>query len=183
MRELTQSSLMPGNCWQTAVACVLDLDPEMLPSQARYDVAARSFSGWGGYQNVLNGYLAKHHRMMYAELYEYQIGAVMPREPGYHMLIGPTIRTAEHRAAGRHQVNHIVVARYGEMIWDPHPSRAGLTEIERWGVLGPLPERLHRMNIDRADKFAADGRDDAADYRRVMIDCLCPGCCADRGEP
>lgn len=136
MIERTQTSLAPGNCWQTCVACIINIDPEELPSQVRYDVRERTYSGWGSYLNVLNGYLAKHHGLMYAEIYEYQIGAVMVRDPGWHMLIGPTVRTEAHRAANAHHINHMVVARYGELIWDPHPSRAGLTEVERWGVLG-----------------------------------------------
>lgn len=183
MIERTQTSLAPGNCWQTCVACIINIDPEELPSQVRYDVRERTYSGWGSYLNVLNGYLAKHHGLMYAEIYEYQIGAVMVRDPGWHMLIGPTVRTEAHRAANAHHINHMVVARYGELTWDPHPSRAGLTEVERWGVLGPLPDRLRRQNLERADKFAADAREDAADYRRVLIDCLCPACCAERGDP
>jgi hypothetical protein len=50
------------------------------------------------------------------------------RERGYHLMVGTTVWTPVN---GRH---HAVVARFGEMVWDPHPSRAGLVDCSRAGV-------------------------------------------------
>lgn len=56
MRELTQTTFGDrGNCWQTCVACVLDIDPETMPSQADLDYH-RNESGelvGPGYWNAL----------------------------------------------------------------------------------------------------------------------------------
>src|SRR5574337_1427117 len=142
MKEFTQSDTTHGNCWQTAVACILEVDPAQLPPQVEieswpdYGV----FDGWVRYVNVLNGYLLKHHVMIYQEVQRYMFGCVKPTLPEF-MLIGPTMRTEQHRAAGRSHVHHVVVQRADGSIWDVHPSRAGLLEVERWGVLGKkLPD-------------------------------------------
>lgn len=168
MKPYTQTA--PNNCWQTAIASILDVDPESLPSQLLYDqdFSARpdEFGGWGSYSNVLNGYLGKHYGLLYSELHCYQWGAIATlREDlptmGYHVMTGPTVRTPDN---GWH---HVVVAKHGEMVWDPHPSRAGLTEILEWGILGPLPQRIieQRERLMQVPSNAA--------LRRIY-GCLCP---------
>ena len=120
LRRQTQTNLDPGNCWQTAVACVLDVDADELPPQVQSDAR---FS----YLNDLNCYLDTHHNgLTYVEVHQPAIHAL--GGPALHVMSGPTVRTP---TSG---VNHVVVARHGEMLWDPHPSRAGLTAIERWGL-------------------------------------------------
>lgn len=150
----TQSNLDPGNCWQTCVACVLEIDPATMPAQEVFEWKRTREDGsieWGpSYQTPLNAFLRKHHGLTYGELYEHQWPAVMPRDPGFHFLIGPTVRTPTSGC------KHVVVARYGEMVWDVHPSRAGLTMIERWGVLAPFPEGWARTWNE--------------------IPCVCPAC-------
>lgn len=153
MREWTQTNVDPGNCWQTAVACILDLDPAELPDQVAIEAAKKSYS------NALNAFLERHHGLMYSEVYDYQIGALAVRDPGWHMLVGPTVRTASN--GGR---NHVVVARHGVMVWDPHPSRAGLIEVERWGILASLPARILQF------------RDERRAQGDTEMTCACPKC-------
>lgn len=158
VKQFTQTDTKHGNCWQTAVACLLDIDPASLPDQVEIETAKVS------YWNALNSYLIEHHRLFYSELHAYQVTGLSIRPDwydGHHMLIGPTVRTPEN---GR---NHVVVARFGECVWDPHPSRAGLTEIERWGVLGRADEIQH---IQRREWHR--GRPDPD----VSMFCLCPKC-------
>lgn len=176
MKEYTQSDTTTGNCWQTCVACVLEVDPSSLPCQVTHDGPGHKMSGWGAYQNILNGYLGKHWGLNYTEIPDYAFGALQVKDPGYHMLVGPTVRTEAHKAAGRFHVNHMVVARYGEMVWDPHPSRAGLTVVERWAVLAPLPQRVLEDRLERGKKLRDEGRGDAEDFWKIFIDCMCPAC-------
>lgn len=145
MKRYTQTDTEHGNCWQTAVACVLEVEPGMLPSQVAIEGAKQS------YWNALNSYLIQHHGLFYSELFDYQLAGLQTAPDwfgGHHVLCGPTVRTPVN---GR---NHVVVARFGEAVWDPHPSGAGLTEVHKWGVLGRVqPHQLDRRAVmnDRED--------------------------------
>lgn len=167
MREFVQTNLDPGNCWQTALACILDVEPSTLPDQTRYDFGKNAGKGWASsYSNVLQGYLGKHFDLIYCELQAWQFGGLSVRPPGWHLLIGPTVRTPVNNS------NHCVVGRYGREAWDVHPSRAGLLSIHSWGVLSPLPTELRLQREKHTDP----------DYRRVFLECLCPFCEAERGD-
>lgn len=154
MTRYTQSSLAPGNCWQTAVACVLELEPEALPCQVTIERAGKS------YHNALNSYLIRHHRLFYSELYSYQFSGLRVRPDflgGYYVAIGPTVRTPNRRA------NHAVVARLGRVVWDVHPSRSGLLEVRQWGVFGIATEQHEHQRAFRSTD--------------PTMACLCPKCC------
>lgn len=136
MNRLTQTNLDPGNCWQTCVACILDVDPSGLPDQALYDLRNPDGS-WRGpsYLNALQGYLHKHHGLSYVTVYAPALRHLrVATEGGLHLMCGPTIRTAHNGG-----VNHAVVARDGSLEWDPHPSRAGLLSVSDWGLIVPTP--------------------------------------------
>jgi hypothetical protein len=155
MKEFTQTDLDPGNCWQTAVACVLEVEPRALPSQTAVEAQGKA------YQNALNAYLEHHHGMLYTELEDYQtLGVTLP-DPGWHLLVGPTVRTTPER-----RIHHCVVGHHGAPAWDPHPSRAGLTEVRRWGILCPLHDRLRRWRKEMLEKSPGDW-----DFL-----CVCPTC-------
>lgn len=150
MREWTQSVTMTpengfaGNCWQTAVACLLDVHPDELPAQSECDLYDAKPDGTRGkwredspsYNDRLYSYLRKHHDLCYVELHlpAEAFALLSIREPGWHMLTGRTVRSDQYGGT-----RHVVVARYGEMVWDPHPSRAGLLEEIRWAFLIPFP--------------------------------------------
>lgn len=128
MKELTQTSLDPGNCWQTAVACILDVDAEELPSQVAIEAAG------GSYNNALQAYLAKHHGKGYVAMHVPGEAYEQLRISGYHLMIGATARTP---TSG---VHHVVVGLDGAMVWDPHPSRAGLTDEISWALITSRPK-------------------------------------------
>lgn len=174
MIKYIQTSLSPGNCVQTSIACILNVNPETLPSQVYWEERWRNadegltFDGWGSYQNILDGYLATHHGLIYTMISDQVFPSLRVKSPGYHTVIGPTIRTqAQIKDKSPHTI-HCAVGRYGQLIWDPHPTHQGLLEIERWGVLAPVPQRLidYRIEKARTDK----------NYKRVFIDCCCPAC-------
>jgi len=154
VRLLTQTSLEPGNCWQTCIACILDLDPEQLPPQVDYDKRAPTEDGGfryvgPSYMGVLGRYLRKHHGLAYIEIHHPPEiwTALQIRDDRPHMMTGRTIRSATNG-----NQRHVVVAERGEMIWDPHPSRAGLTHDLQFAFLVPFPksweETWDRSNND-----------------------------------
>jgi hypothetical protein len=149
MRELTQSSEgLVGNCWQTCVACILDVDPETLPSQKVLDACTQQADSTvkrvgPGYNNALQSYLQHHHGLAYVELH-------LPREAyaslsirGYHMMTGTTVRSAAMDG-----LRHVVVGLDGQQHWDPHPSRAGLLDDIHWAMLVPYPAQWRKWGWD-----------------------------------
>lgn len=146
-----QTSLSPGNCWQTCIGHILGVDPAELPDQTLADCNS-------SYLNRLNAYLERHHAdLVYVEARRPVIDVVRPPE-GLHVLVGPTVRTA---LSGD---NHVVVAQAGEMIFDPHPSDAGLLEVEAWGLLAKLPLEWKEHRVRRR----ANGEH--------VVCCVCPRC-------
>jgi hypothetical protein len=157
VRELTQTSLDPGNCWQTCIACMLDIDPAEMPPQVDYD--KREPTEGGGfryvgpsYMGVLQAYLREHHGLAYVEMHHPAelLAQLSIREPGIHMMTGRTVRSASNG-----NLRHVVVARHGQVLWDPHPSRAGLTHDIQWAFLIPFPEGWDKHH---------------------NADCVCPRC-------
>lgn len=142
MREYTQTNLEPGNCWQTCVACILDVEPEELPPQEKYDLRKYHPDGtWEwlpgkSYNNVLQNYLRTHHNLAYVEMHTPSelLESLLVRPHVFHMMTGRTVRTPVNKS------RHVVVGRGGQMIWDPHPSRAGLTDEIKWSFLVPFPK-------------------------------------------
>jgi hypothetical protein len=146
MKELTQTSLHPaGNCWQTCVACILDLDLDVMPQQAEYDWRRKKEDGtteYGpSYHTALNAYLRTHHGLAYVEVTgpNELYACIQVASDAPHMITGRTIRSDAQDGA-----RHVVVGRRGEMIWDPHPSRSGLTEEIRWAFLVPFPKQWQK---------------------------------------
>jgi hypothetical protein len=138
MIEHTQSSTYPGNCWQTSVACLLDVDPIKLPPQPHYDYRIpgeeeKDDTFGPSFGNALGLYLRRHHGLFYLEIDASSAKDVLI-PIGYHMLTGRTVRSHVNRG-----MRHVVVGYRGRMIWDPHPSRAGLTDKVRLATLIPFP--------------------------------------------
>lgn len=161
MRKFTQTTFgEEGNCWQTAVACLLEVDPAELPSQSAVimESHADGLQHRRHYSGILGAYLFKHHRLTYVELYQpglYQYLTI--KEPGWHLLTGTTVRTGTAPGFER----HVVVGRYGEMVWDPHPTRAGLVGDIHLALLIPFPVHVPQW-LDT--------------YTHGREPCICPAC-------
>lgn len=102
-----------GNCTQAAIASFFGLPLEQVPDfntihqhdehAGPFWAAVEAFFAEQGYQLVHSPEMVQHGGMYFAG--------------------GPTERTTVHGGT------HIVVMQAGRMIHDPHPSRAGLTDI------------------------------------------------------
>ena len=104
-----------GDCYRTAVACLLDVPRDDVPHVNEDDqVAARS---------VLNGYLARHGLLIMEmplqagtlnEIRDFMAAA----NPGVEYLLSGTSPRG---------TDHMVVVPALEPVWDPHPTHSGLT--------------------------------------------------------
>ncbi len=161
IREYTQTNLEPGNCWQTCIACLLHVEPSELPAQELFDIEKKREDGsteYGPphYQNALQAYLREPHDLAYMQLYQpcELLKLLSVRAPGWHMMTGRTVRSETNG-----NKRHVVVARYGELVWDPHPSRAGLLDDINWAFLVPFPKSWRGKGFNAGP-------------------CVCPACAA-----
>lgn len=109
-----------GNCMQAAIATILDLPLEEVPHflQSYEDIWWANMQAW----------LATRGWQIVALPLDYLAPGIVPI--GYHLMHGRTCRDSDH----------VVVAKDGVMVFDPHPSDAGLTEIKTYEVLVPVRE-------------------------------------------
>lgn len=149
---ITDDKWFYGNCWQFAAAMVLNVPAYKLPDQVQinrwYDWAVEHYSGkwpkylgWMHYEYVLEMYLWKHWGLVYADTWGNKLttGMEVTAMDGFHIMFGPTPRTAPIQERTGRTIHHAVLAYKGQMVWDPHPSRAGLTEVREWGVITTPP--------------------------------------------
>lgn len=117
-----------GDCWRCCIAAVLGLPAEQVPHFMRKDDGTRNFNDEPDTQRWLNdrGYQLVGVRSIG--------GREVVRYPCYHedadqfptpvvISVGPT-----NRSKGRGS-NHAVVAQSDKVLYDPHPSEAGLTAV------------------------------------------------------
>lgn len=113
-RELNARGVY-GNCLQAAVASALGLDLDAVPH----------FGAFADWEPAARLWLRGRGL-------DWRVVTGIPA--GRSIVIGPTVR-----ATGR----HAVVGDAGEVAWDPHPSRTGLTQVkyaytfEEWPGEGP----------------------------------------------
>ena len=153
MREYMQSKLWDGvsnpprgNCWQTAVACILEVDPTNMPDQVDCAVAGHS------YASVLSAYLAKHHRLGEHLVCAPEMSVLIVPDHVWHVMSGRTLRTTDTNG----WMTHAVVGRGGKFVWDPHPSRAGLVQLNHIRLLLPCQEQPNYWPLEDA-RFRATG--------------------------
>ncbi|MFJ6215018.1 hypothetical protein ACIQGZ_17030 [Streptomyces sp. NPDC092296] len=115
MAEITQTILLgdprgrTGNCLQAAIAPLLDLPLDDVPHFAEREDWLDHLYSWSAQQ----GYAVDHR------------------------LSGDGVALGIAYGPSPRGVKHAVVIRGGAVAWDPHPSRAGLTEIH--GVFAFIP--------------------------------------------
>lgn len=126
MKRYRQTNFDPGNCFQTAIACILEVEPSELPPQ-QFSTDSRE------YDIAIAAFLRKRFGLQLVRVWPYQFGAVRPIRPE-HVMCG----TMRKRFDGEGGERHCVVARDGVMVWDPYPTHPGLVgDAEWWGVLAP----------------------------------------------
>jgi hypothetical protein len=100
-----------GNCLQASVASALGLDLDAVPHLA-------AFAWWEPAARL----------WLRGRGLDWRQADRIP--PGRSIVVGSTVRGTG---------DHAVVGDGGEIAWDPHPSRAGLTEVKRAYVLEKWP--------------------------------------------
>jgi hypothetical protein len=104
-----------GDCLRACVATLLQIPPENIPHFG----SDPENPNW---LYSLNLFLEKRG-LWFVEVPNVRMFWHSSASPVFHMLIGKTVRGTRHS----------VVAKNGEMIHDPHPSRAGLlTDDPQW---------------------------------------------------
>lgn len=110
----TNTSKVTGNCWQTAVASVLELEPEQVPHfvKAERDGIVEDWwkytFNWLYYHNL---YIHNIERHLYTN--------------EHYLVMGRTKRGTYH----------VCVYLNGKMVHDPHPDASGLTHEEAFVVI------------------------------------------------
>jgi len=118
-----------GNCTEAALASILGIRLDQVPSfqglvSEDYWDAVYAFVNSRGFDLVMN-HRATHY-------------------PGLYLADGPSPRGC----------GHFVVMHDGEMIHDPHPSRAGLLSIEKtWALIPHDPASLASKTDHTEDKL------------------------------
>jgi len=139
MREITQLYVqgsnrtdghtndgIPGDCWRAALASLLDLDVEEVPHFGLY------VSWWLESRRWM--------RSRGVDLAYYYASDWIGADSGPPMVLdGPS-----PRGPFRHCV--VGLPGTGELVWDPHPTRMGLVEVEGFFMITEpydnLPDRL-----------------------------------------
>lgn len=105
-----------GNCWQTAIACVLDLELDEVPHFV--DLHDTHGIDWWHYTTEWlyhRGYeIYRIPTHLYTNEY-YFVSGLSPRGNWFH----------------------VVIYRNGKMVHDPHPSGEGILEEEDFEVIRP----------------------------------------------
>lgn len=122
---------IPGDCFRTALACLLDLHPEDVPH------FGLRLSWWEETRRWLLA--AEGLDLAYVPADEALPRVLVDLDPETPVMVGgPSPRGA---------FGHVCVGLIdGTVLWDPHPSRAGLASVDEFFVLvepyGHLPGRL-----------------------------------------
>lgn len=140
MRPRRQTILDPktGDCFRTAVAMVLDLDPETMPN-----FCAHGDTWW----TVFQDWLAEHHR-----LFAIDIRLDGGKVPAYPFPVGvPVVVTGDspNFPGNLHSVAGFTAADGFELAYDPNPSDRMLADVQYVTFFAPLrPDRITRKTDD-----------------------------------
>jgi hypothetical protein len=104
-----------GNCLQAAVASALGMELLAVPH----------FSAFGHWEAATRLFLREHGLD-----WRWTAGALIPEDRS--IVIGRSPRNPEQK--------HALVAENGDIIWDPHPSHAGVSEIIGCFAFTSLPQ-------------------------------------------
>lgn len=111
-----------GNCTEAAVASILGLTLEEVPRFHKEGGEAYDF--WDAFET----FLEMRGLYVYRRDYNFQPDCL-------YLASGPSVRGC----------GHMVVMCAGELVHDPHPSRAGLIKVEHVHLL--IPKDLRGVNL------------------------------------
>lgn len=113
-----------GNCWQTAIASVLDLPLDAVPHFVDVDERFGT-ENWFFYT----------YNWLHARGWHIERIATHIYTNEYYLVSGPSPRG---------NFWHVVIYRNGKMVHDPHPDGTGILSEECFDVIRPL----HTYNIE-----------------------------------
>lgn len=118
-----------GDCWRTALGCLLDLRPEQVPhfvemyidkSTEAMTEHIQNWLGLRGYHLLVMGFADPGS---VEEACNFGDGKVL------YMLGGTS----------RNKTNHVVICHHGGIFWDPSPANTG--------IVGPLDDGTYQISI------------------------------------
>ncbi len=144
--EALERSEEPGDCMRAAVASIFELElvdvPHFADTGPRRDGNALLWLyAWHGWA-LTKGVIVRHFEVHDAEHLAL---------PGYCVLSGISPRAEP----GTTSLRHCCVAWNGELVWDPHPSGAGLLTIDEADYLVPITDDACALLARDPDEVAA----------------------------
>lgn len=106
-----------GNCWQTVIACYLDLDLEDVPHFVQID----EDGGLNWWYHTCSWLRERGYEILHWEEY--------PATNEYVLVSGRSPRGDFH---------HVVIYKDGKLFHDPHPSQAGVETEEEFDIIRPI---------------------------------------------
>lgn len=104
-----------GNCVEASIATILDISLQSIPKLIPPNCDVITF-----WDNVDDFLMTVGMRLKLWHSKDYP--------PGRYLVSGPSVRGC----------SHMVVYEDGQLLWDPHPSRAGVLEVRYIHTLEPL---------------------------------------------
>lgn len=144
-----------GDCYRTAVACLLELPPEEVPHFYEEAVADDAEDKWDFNKAIpawINSWLAERGivRMMVT------INGEAPMVLHYCSLMsgGMPYLLSGINAAG---ASHVIICQGSKMVWDPSPTEGGLAGPLRFGsyLFEALVKPLETIEVDHDAHTAA----------------------------
>lgn len=114
-----------GNCYAAAIASMLDLPIDQVPNVEVFFPWSEQDDHWNKIMNQwleLKGYKigpAPEYGVFHDDQH-YAEGTAAALYNDIYLASGPSARG----------VNHICIYQAGNLVWDPHPTREGLTEVK-----------------------------------------------------
>ena len=112
-----------GDCHRTAIACLMDLEPDEVPHFGEDFMDADKFN------RRVDEYLASQFLAQISVIYDCELDVILKHMAGFnpnaYYLLSGTSRTG---------VNHTVCCLGGEIIWDP--------ALDNSGIIGPCDDGL-----------------------------------------
>lgn len=106
-----------GNCTQAAIATILGLELDQVPD---FNNVFRDEPNHVFWDSIDEFFASKG--------WDFSVCSALTCPPGIYLAAGPSPRG----------VRHMVVYRDGELFWDPHPSRAGISHVDSVWRIQPL---------------------------------------------
>jgi hypothetical protein len=110
-----------GDCWATAIECILDLPLGTLPRWENNDTS---------YWQTVMTFLA-HHYGLWCQRVDASAHSML-HPVGFHIINGDSPRFAG--------LGHSVVGFDGDFFHDPHPDGSYVSRVTEWEFYVPIPE-------------------------------------------